>query len=915
MIIKKHVGKKISVICFVIVVLVIVSVQFPLITFSEAQASTEKIVFVTRGSNPVLSTALSLIDDVEIVEVSQQKQADRYQNVTLPNLYDVSLLILDDIANFSRALDSEIPAITQFLENRGSFFVFGGAYSFGEQGIQHTNLSSYLPVTVEDPVSIIQDSSLTPATEPPSVLAEGIDWLGIPQIAGYTHLNTGSNTQVHLKIKETNDPFFITNNDQKIAIIAASLGRSWGYNLGQWPNFNYLIYRWISAVMSRPFVSFPEWNHSPIPQFEFNVFILPVLGVLWLVSVLVVIFLRKLNRPIQTLREPIAEVDLESASAEKLWQIPGPHRLWSGASWQLYGSLLLLIPQTILYVILYQVVFSAELLGFNQILANLTGIAFSAFDTGTWASVLYFASKYSETDPVRSVKYAQFLVWFQFFTGLIQVTLFTLFAAFVAPYLPAYAIYSWLFFFTGLGQYPGFLSVYRYMLGATQQFHYQNALLILYNTILQPLCQLVFGLMGIVIGGANPEIGSLLGGAIGLAIGGIAVNWLLFILSIFFFRRINFCTLGSLLGVNFGVQIAKEMLKYGLQKFFANIFIPLRGFAYAIITIAVLPQSAYWIGLIYAAWNISMFVDASMNASSVLTPVAAQAYHLGKKKITSYYLELGRIWYGLLGWMGFWPVAILTSQLVVGYFGPGWETVIPIVIFHALLRLSSNFGTYGLALLDGIGKPSIGMIGAGIRFCFMVILWLVFISPLAAIQPLYGAIALIMGEVFAEIAYSGFLQIFVFRNVNEKFHLWEMIIAPGLAGFINLCLTIAPFVIFLELIGLWGSTVPIIPGVFTVGNLFFILFVALMTFILQPFVTYPLAAFFGTFDEYLVQFYEYAAKMSGVFAFWARPVAWGVRKGYELSPSFFRNRMTIQQSAEEAFKELEELQALVRHAD
>ncbi|MFX1538712.1 MAG: hypothetical protein ACFFDI_31375, partial [Promethearchaeota archaeon] len=93
MIIRKYLGNKTLLICVFILFLVSISIPLPFM-LSEAQISTEKIVFVTRGSNPALSTALSLIDDVEILEESQPKQDEIYQNITLPDLYDVGLLIL-----------------------------------------------------------------------------------------------------------------------------------------------------------------------------------------------------------------------------------------------------------------------------------------------------------------------------------------------------------------------------------------------------------------------------------------------------------------------------------------------------------------------------------------------------------------------------------------------------------------------------------------------------------------------------------------------------------------------------------------------------------------------------------------------------------------------------------------------------
>ncbi len=897
----------------ILVIILIFALIFPLSTesFQGTYNEESNVLTVTRGSNIPFLSALSLVNDVNIINIHQEFKDGQYLNLSLPDLNDFDLIIIDDIANISKTLNSELSKLSNYLMSGGAFWYLAGEFAFSDNGISDTSLSEYLPITVLDEPPIIAESSIETADDSSEIIPD-IDWLGFPQIYGYNRLRALSNAEIHLNIRETGDPFLITNSLGTITICSSRLGTGWGVRIGEWPSFNYVIYRLTSSLLEKPAKNFVDWEYSPIPRPEFNGTIVPILLILWVGSIAAVILIKRRNKPIVSLREPLHDIDLETASGKKLWKIPGPHRLWSGANWQLYGSLLLLIPQTILYVILYQVVFSAEMLGFNQILANLTGIAFSLFDTGTWVAVLYYAGKHAETDPIRAVKYGQFLVWFQFFTGLIQISLFTLFASFIAPNIPAYSVYSWLFFFTGLGQYPGFLAIYRYMLGAAQQFQYQNALNILSGTIIVPLCQLVFGLLGILIGEADPSIGMLLGGAIGLAIGGLATNWILFVISIFFFRRIQFCSLGSLFGIQFDWSIVKEMIEYGLQKFVANIFTPLRGFIYAAITIAILPQASYWLGLIYAAWNISMFVDASMNASFSLTPVAAQAFHLGKKKITSYYLELGRIWYGLLGWMGLWPVVVLTPQLVVGYFGPGWEAVIPIVVIHSIFRLATNFGMYGLALLDGIGKPKIGMIGAGIRLAVMVALWMIFLPLSVKISPLFGALTLVGAEIIAEILYSIFLQIYIFKYVEEKFHIWEMLIAPGLAGLTNLILTIAPFVLILEFIGLWGNQIALIPGAFTIGNLFFIIFIAIMTFVLQPFITYPLAAFFGTFDERLVEFYEHAAKMAGIFSFWAKPVAWGVRTGFKYSPNIFQRRRTIQESAVQAFKELAELQAIVQ---
>jgi len=61
-------------------------------------------------------------------------------------------------------------------------------------------------------------------------------------------------------------------------------------------------------------------------------------------------------------------------------------------------------------------------LGFKTLTVTYFGLFFSIMDVATGPACERFVAQYAEIDPRKSLKYAQFFIYFQMFTGLAQVT-------------------------------------------------------------------------------------------------------------------------------------------------------------------------------------------------------------------------------------------------------------------------------------------------------------------------------------------------------------------------------------------------------------------------------------------------------------------------------------------------------------
>ena len=117
--------------------------------------------------------------------------------------------------------------------------------------------------------------------------------------------------------------------------------------------------------------------------------------------------------------------DLEETGDVKfLWKKVGFHRPLASFWWNYSLILVLALPGLLIVgVVIPQFIMPfPTALGFSSLTTQYFGLFFTLMDMCTAPAVQRFVAEYSVKDPRRAVKYIQFFIWFQMFTGLIQVT-------------------------------------------------------------------------------------------------------------------------------------------------------------------------------------------------------------------------------------------------------------------------------------------------------------------------------------------------------------------------------------------------------------------------------------------------------------------------------------------------------------
>src|SRR6056297_1434955 len=114
--------------------------------------------------------------------------------------------------------------------------------------------------------------------------------------------------------------------------------------------------------------------------------------------------------------------------SEDKWEEIGFHRALGG--WfhnlviTLFGAVLGLVTINFVMGLLYPY---PEIQGYKSIADGFFfSIIYIVFDMGTAYGIQRFIAEYRVKDPLKMVEYIQFFVWYQMFTGLIQITVIPL---------------------------------------------------------------------------------------------------------------------------------------------------------------------------------------------------------------------------------------------------------------------------------------------------------------------------------------------------------------------------------------------------------------------------------------------------------------------------------------------------------
>lgn len=583
------------------------------------------------------------------------------------------------------------------------------------------------------------------------------------------------------------------------------------------------------------------------------------------------------------------------------WREIGLHRSIASFWYQFVLLLLIAAPAIIMYgfVLPNYILPYPEAMGYNSLTTTYFALFFSIMNVATQPACERFVAQYAEINPKKAIKYVSFFIYFQMFTGLIQITAITFFCfTYIVHTSLAYAM--WFFLLYSTTQFPGMLGAYNSALKGYQRFDRSNIVDLIQGVIFENFTQVVFILIGRWWGSLDPAVGELMGATMGFIIGKYLDDFIAMMLSVWFLGKIlkpyNIKVRETLIP-SFGKEEIKDSLIYGVKLLGATIISDATEYITLVMVIAWLPNYITILGYISLAKTIADVVGLRYNFSSLMS----EAYNNGKKKLTQYVISryIQHWWY--LSFFLSLTISILAPK-VLTFFGGEWGKAAWIIPIYVLPRLMVAPPCMGADILQACDKPMYRTYGIVSEKVTKMITVFLFLSPYGLLRILgQGAVIYlyILHDIPAYIVITITEFWFVHKKITPLKVNWWQTFGAG-----TLCI-IPILPIDYALLGIieylyYTSETLVIPLIFTGISFISMLF-------LIPMLLFFFYGLLGGLDDISLEEFKKAAVLSGPSRFIITAFVRFAEKGHKISP--LKNRFATPHK--EAYKEIDELMAMV----
>jgi hypothetical protein len=332
--------------------------------------------------------------------------------------------------------------------------------------------------------------------------------------------------------------------------------------------------------------------------------------------------------------------------------------------------------------------------GYFDVASALFAIVYQFFDVGTAFGISRFIAEYRVKDTNKMLEYIRFFVWYQMFTGIIQVLGLSIIILYILRY-NEFAYLSWIFLIICQKQWPGMLGTWKSCIDGLQHYDKSNILGFINGTVFQTLTNVIFILIFRYWGAQNPVYGELFGATIGMAIGGYVDDFFAMWLSAYYFDKIMKpygITFRETWRFEIGKDVIRNCLWFGLQVSIVPIINTATGTWMMLMYLDALPQYTTWKVLAGFAAGIAGIVGVGDFA---LTSALAESYSNGKRKLSEFYVSYSFKWAGFFN-MLFLEILLGYLPLVVYFVHnlPDLENYAPATIFIVPLLLQKVTGMF-----------------------------------------------------------------------------------------------------------------------------------------------------------------------------------------------------------------------------
>ncbi|MHA1791878.1 MAG: hypothetical protein ACTSVI_04480 [Promethearchaeota archaeon] len=559
--------------------------------------------------------------------------------------------------------------------------------------------------------------------------------------------------------------------------------------------------------------------------------------------------------------------NVNELSPSELWENIGFHRPLAGFFYNLPLYLITMVIGIAFTGFMFSLLYPfPESLGYKTAATSLFGLFFQAFDLGTSNIMNRYIGESNIKNPKKMVQYIQYFIWYQMITGLIQTTSVSLYALYIVPSSQlSYAI--WIMLIHSTTQYPGFLGVFRNTLNSLQQYNKTAILNFISGEFFQRVTEILFVLLGRWYGATHPEMGEIMGIAIGATIGFYIDDFIATAFSAYFFQKImkdyGF-SVRDCFRHDFSKDMLKECLTWGIKSGLPGMVWGVEVFISLVLWIGYVPQYTTFLAFASFAASIGSLMGWTLDLGGSIS----EAFFNGKKKLAQYYISQAWRFTGLIQSFMFslLILVLMIIEPILVFIGLQYYILSIAFIFPRMMRdIQQPYNNFAANIYYGTGYINTQMVMQLYEAGVAILSWFIFI-PLLKIPQTFGmtAIAWLIpcGELPAILSKVVINYIIINKKIIKvKIPVYQAFVGPLFATFFVFLLgiTYVNFVFF-PLNDNFGTLVAFVPTAF-------------IFFIFVPFFIYfPLTGLLGVWDDNSLDILKKVTKMSGMGKMFSLPM-------------------------------------------
>jgi hypothetical protein len=601
---------------------------------------------------------------------------------------------------------------------------------------------------------------------------------------------------------------------------------------------------------------------------------------------------------------PSPALETAEKPKEDLWEAVGFHRMLGGFFYKIVFTIFHIVMGIVTALLLFPIMFPfPETKGYYDTATSIFGALFIAFDLGTANMMNRYIGEHGTKDPAKMLQYIQYFIWYQAFSGLVQVTIIALWAIYMP--IESFLHFTWIFLLYSTVQYPACQSVFKHSLEALQQFNKSSIIGFLEGDIFQAGMEIGLVILFRYTLGANVEYGILLAISIGLVLGKYLDDFIVMLFGMKMFSQVMGkygIRVRDCFRHDFDRHLVKDVFLFGIKTGFPGV---ISGFVGLMILSwwLTVPQYSTFIALLSVGQSIVNFIQ---NLKLDLGGSIAESYMNGKKALAQYYI--GQVWRFDAVIQILFYVIIFAVQLVLGdalvFIGLDYYLLsIPFIMPTMLRRFINPYVELPGVILTSSDKPNVAMWLGFLGLGLSTLNWYLFLVVFKLPQT-YGLSVLFWlmpaGDIFVTLIMAVLSYAYIHKRMMKiKIPLWQAFGAPGImAGLVCIAAYVSYLFIYTPMKAAFGAIVAMIPmaGIFCIA--------------LPIFIWIPGTVLLGAWDDGSVKSFEKAAHMAGIARFIIGPMYKGMK--WAVPRSKLHGRFKMDDTA--AMREAEELMALKRAA-